>query len=186
MKRLTYTSVVVLLLGASLFSCRSSGHSSDTRESTGSAAVAASNANALGFTAMDLDGKPFDGRTLKGKTILLDFWAVWCKPCLAAFPALKRLNRDFARRNFEVVGMAVYSGTPADVKKVVKEHGVDYRVLVGDEALVKRFGVIGYPSYFLVRPDGTIYKKYVGEVPDLYETIAAALDTVQLQAQPQN
>ena len=126
---------------------------------------------AIDFDAIDLKKQPFHGRSLKGKIVLLDFWAVWCKPCIAAFPTLEKLNKDFKDKNFEVVGVAVYSGGPEDVSKFLKQHELDYKIVVGDADLALRFGVIGYPSYFLVGPDGKVLKKYVGEAKDLYSEV---------------
>ncbi|MFQ5628448.1 MAG: TlpA disulfide reductase family protein [bacterium] len=127
----------------------------------------------IDFTATDLDGKPFDAKSLHGKIVLLDFWAVWCAPCIAAFPTLNRLHKDFKDQNFEVVGIAVYSGKPASVRKFLKKHDLQYQVVVGDADLSGRFNVIGFPTYFLIGPKGRIVKKYVGEVKDLYRDVKA-------------
>ena len=70
----------------------------------------------LRFTATRLDGRPFDAAELEGRAVLLDFWAVWCTPCIAAFPHLGRLQHDFGGRDFQVLGVAVHSGTPDDVR----------------------------------------------------------------------
>ncbi len=126
---------------------------------------------AIDFDAVDLQGQPFKGLSLKGKIVFLDFWAVWCGPCIEAFPALKKLDSDFKDASFEVVGIAVYSGTVEDVTQVVEKYGLDYRIVVGDEDLVERFGVIGVPTYVLIGPDGHIYKKYVGAVKGFYEEL---------------
>ncbi len=126
---------------------------------------------AIDFQAIDLQEKPFNALSLKGKYVLLDFWAVWCAPCIAAFPTLKQLNKDLRANNFEVVGIAAYSGTAKDVSKFVEKHGLDYRVLVGGSDLVERFGVIGYPTYFLISPNGKVHKKYVGEAKNLYSEV---------------
>ncbi|MCI0485332.1 MAG: TlpA family protein disulfide reductase [Blastocatellia bacterium] len=139
---------------------------------------------ALDFKATDLQGKPFDATPLKGRIVLLDFWAVWCPPCLAAMPVLKKLNRDFKSKGFSVVGIAVYSGTAEDIGEIVREHKVDYTVVVGDDDLVERFEVIGYPTYFLIAPDGRIYKKYVGEVEELYNEIASDIAALQKETRP--
>lgn len=127
------------------------------------------------FEATDLESRPFRGLSLKGKTVLLDFWAVWCAPCLKAMPTLSRLHTDFAEQNFQVLGIAAYSGSPADVREFLKEHRLAYPVVVGDEDLVERYGVIGYPTYFLIGPDGTVRKKFFGEVDNLYQAVAAEL-----------
>ena len=127
----------------------------------------------------DLKGSLFDGSSLKGDLVLVDFWAVWCTPCIAAFPVLKQLNTDFNERGFQVVGIAVYSGTREDVREVVNNHKLNYTVVVGDEDLVEAFGVIGIPTYFLFRSDGKLHKKYVGEVKGFYDRIRA--DILELQ-----
>lgn len=128
---------------------------------------------ALDFKTVDLQGEPFDAKSLKGHIVLLDFWAVWCAPCIAAMPVLKKLNDDFKTEKFKVVGIAAYSGTAEDVSEFIRKHKVGYTVVMGDEDLVERFEVIGYPTYFLIAPDGSIYKKYVGEVEGLYNVIAS-------------
>ncbi|MCH7939063.1 MAG: TlpA family protein disulfide reductase [Candidatus Marinimicrobia bacterium] len=133
---------------------------------------------------IDLDGNQFHGSSLEGKIVLLDFWAVWCGPCLAAFPALKRLSQDFNDQNFEVIGIASYSGTRADVQEVVEQYGVGYTIILGEIPLITKFGVIGLPTYFLMGRDGTVAHKYVGEVKDLYERISADIGEILNSAGP--
>ena len=135
-------------------------------------------------SGFDLDGNQFQGSSLEGKIVLLDFWAVWCGPCLAAFPALNRLSQDFKHRNFEIIGIASYSGTRADVQEVVEQYNVGYTIILGEISLIKKFGVIGLPTYFLMGPDGTVARKYVGEVKDLYERITADIGVILNSAEP--
>ncbi len=127
---------------------------------------------AIDFKATDLKGNPFYGRSLEGKIVLLDFWAVWCPPCLKAIPVLGKLHRDFGGEDFHVLGMAVYSGTGEDVSSFIQEHDIEYPMVVGDDDIVEDFGVIGYPTYFVIDPGGNVYKKYVGELEDLYGRVA--------------
>jgi len=127
----------------------------------------------IDFRATTLTGTPFHGSELAGKIVLLDFWAVWCPPCLKAIPTLSRLQRDLESSGFQVLGVASYSGSPEDVAAFVKEHDVHYPMVVGDDDLVERFDVIGYPTYFLIDTEGRIAKKYVGELDDLYDIVAA-------------
>ncbi len=134
---------------------------------------------AIDFQASGLDGQPFEGRSLKGKIVLLDFWAIWCPPCLWAFPELSRLDNDFEDQDFQVLGIAVYSGTVEDIRRAMVDHGATYPTVVGDDDLVERFEVIGYPTYFLISPEGIIYKKYVGEVSNLYERVAADIAAIR-------
>ncbi len=137
------------------------------------------NGKDLDFKATRLDGSPFDARGLKGKIVLLDFWAVWCPPCITAFPKLNRMQRDFKKENFEVLGIAVHSGTRQDVATFVHKYELDYLIVVADEDLVARFGVIGFPTYFLMNQHGIVYKQYVGDSPDLYVEIARDISNLR-------
>ena len=130
---------------------------------------------AVDFQAHDLEGTVFNGLQLKGKIVLLDFWATWCIPCVKAMPTLNRLNKDFDDQGFQVVGIATYSGSGEEISSFIAEHPVNYRMLIGDEELADRFGVIGYPTYILIGPDGTIHKQYMGELADLYKEMATQI-----------
>ena len=135
--------------------------------------------HALDFGAANLDGSSFDASSLDGTIVLLDFWAVWCAPCIAVFPKLNQLEHAFRDQQFSILGIAVYSGTHDDVSSFLEDYEVDYTVVVGEEDLAERFGVIGYPTYFLIAPDGTVYKQYVGVQPELLEEIAADLTALR-------
>ena len=135
--------------------------------------------SAIDFQAADLDGGSFDGLDLKGNIVLLDFWAVWCKPCLDAFPKLYELKADLADEDFQIVSIASYSGTAGDVKQFLQEYPTNYITVVGDEDLVYRYGVIGYPTYFLIDPLGDIYQKYVGDLPGLTDRIKSDVEGLE-------
>jgi len=169
MKKLTFSLISVVLLASTFFVNYCAAQSQEN----GPKQIANSDTSklAIDFQAIDLKGKTFNANSLNGKSVLIDFWAVWCAPCIAAFPTLKKLNQDLKKDNFEVVGVAVYSGTYKDVRQFVAKHNLDYKIVVGDDDMVERFGVIGYPTYFLIGPDGKIHKKYVGEAKNLYSEV---------------
>ncbi len=133
---------------------------------------------AIDFEATTLEGRVFDGSRLKGHVVLLDFWAVWCPPCIAAMPTLSRLDHDLGERGFDVVGIAVYSGEPKDVAQFIEDKETTYTVVVGDEDLTERFEVIGFPTYFLLDVDGSIYKMYVGEMKNMKEELEQDIETL--------
>jgi len=121
--------------------------------------------SAFDFIGTDLSGNIFNGASLEGKTVLLDFWAVWCAPCIAAFPELNRLNTELNSENFEIIGMTMYSGTVEDVEVITDVHSPNFKILMldNDETAI-RYNIIGYPTYYLIEPNGKIYKKYVGKI----------------------
>ncbi len=134
---------------------------------------------AIDFRATRLDGTLFNGSDLEGHVVLLDFWAVWCRPCIEAFPKLNHFARELAEGDVEIIGIAVHSGSPDEVADFLEGHDIQYPVVVAHEDLVYRLDVIGYPTYLLVGPDGAIYKRYVGDLSNLTDRIMR--DVVMLQ-----
>ena len=127
------------------------------------------------FEALDLEGKTFDGNRLEGQVVLLDFWATWCGPCIQAISTLNQLQEEFSEVGLEVVGIAAYSGTRDDVQQFVARHQPHYAIVMGDEDLVERFGVIGYPTYFLIDRQGRIAETYVGEIESILEEVVSKI-----------
>ena len=136
----------------------------------------------IDFVVQDLSGKEFKGSSLLGKTVLLDFWAVWCAPCIAAFPQLNELGTELKDKNFEIIGITLYSGNSEDIQSTLDQHTVDYPIYVGDnDEISQRYRIIGFPTYHLITPKGDVYKKYVGESPDLFDRIKADVELINAE-----
>lgn len=132
----------------------------------------------LDFRATTTAGEPTDARRLAGGWVLLDFWGTWCVPCVAAFPKLQRLQ-DEHPEVLTVVGLAFFSGTGETVASFAAEHDVRYTIWMGEESLIEKFGVIAFPSYFLIDPEGTVVLEIVGESGDLYGEVSALLPAAE-------
>lgn len=115
------------------------------------------------FELPDLDGATVSLAALRGRPVVVDFWATWCTPCEFQIPVLNDLHARYAGR-VEVVGIAVDAGGREVVAPYAAERGIRYRVLLGDEALAQRFGAIGFPTLYVLRADGTIDSTHVGLV----------------------
>jgi peroxiredoxin len=114
-------------------------------------------------TFKNLNGDDIILSRFKGKILLINFWGTWCVPCLQEIPDLVELSHRFKSEGLEVVGIAIDSGRPEDIRKFMSEHGMDYLVLIGELGVVKsRFHVIGFPTSLLIDRDGMIRKRYVG------------------------
>ena len=110
-----------------------------------------------------LDGATVTLSDLKGKVVLINFWGTWCAPCLQEIPELVRLSHQFRQRGLEVLGVAVDSGRPEDIRKFLVDHGMDYRIVIGDLSVVKKqFSIFGFPTSLLVDRQGRLHRRYFG------------------------
>ena len=120
-------------------------------------------------------GKPVSLSDFKGKIVVVDFWATWCPPCVFQVPELNSLyEAHLEAGDLAVVGVSVDVDGVEVVAPWIKEHGVKYPILMGDEDLAKKFGVLGFPTLVLITPSGKIESLHVGliEAKELEELVA--------------
>jgi cytochrome c-type biogenesis protein len=108
-----------------------------------------------------LDGKGFNLSELRGRVVLLNFWATWCIPCRAEIPELNTMHRDLESRGLSVVGVSTSDGANG-VRDFWKDIKQDYTVLLGDKGVEAKFGVPGLPTTFILDREGRIREKIVG------------------------
>lgn len=112
------------------------------------------------FATHTVAGKPLTLKSLRGKVVLLDYWATWCVPCQAATPTLESLHRKFGKQGLAVVGMSVDDARSVGiVKPFMKHFGITYTVTTGPAANGKAEGayhVHGIPSQFLIDKKGIV------------------------------
>lgn len=114
------------------------------------------------FSVKTFDGKPVRLADFKGKVVLLDFWATFCAPCIAALPELQALHAKYEKSGFAVVGLTVDDRTRL-VEKATREAGVRYPILQATPAVWNGYRVNALPSLVLVGRDGRIVRRFGGE-----------------------
>lgn len=108
------------------------------------------------FQLIGYDGQPVNLADLRGKVVLLNFWASWCLPCAAEAAELEAIWRDYQHRGLVVVGVA-YTDTDAAAKAYLARHGVSYPNAPDRQARVSRdYHVSGVPETFLLDRAGRI------------------------------
>lgn len=113
---------------------------------------------------MTLDGKPFDLAAQRGKWVIVNYWATWCVPCIKEMPDISRFVAS--HKNVAAIGLAFDDSPPADIKAFIVAHPVSYPIAqVTLDKPVKDFDEPrGLPTTWLIRPDGTVAKPFVGPV----------------------
>ena len=115
------------------------------------------------FTRTDFDGRRMTLNSLRGKVVLLNFWATWCGPCQAELPRFAEWQRRYAAQGLEVVAVSMDDG-PAAPRALVRKLKPGFAVLLGDDKLGELYGgILGLPVSFLIARDGTVVSRIEGE-----------------------
>ena len=124
------------------------------------------------FTLLDSNGAKVTLASLKGKVVLLNFWATWCGPCQVEIPWFIEFNKTYKARGLAVVGISMDEDGWKSVKPYLAAKKIDYPIVVGTEDVAKAYGgVDSLPSTFIIDRDGKIAFSHSGLVgKDTYET----------------
>jgi cytochrome c biogenesis protein CcmG/thiol:disulfide interchange protein DsbE len=160
--------LAIALLGAALAGC-------DPPFDPPPAAAATVREPAPEFTLESLDGSQVSLASLRGKPVLVDFWATWCGPCEDTIPVLVEFQRKYTGR-VHVLGVSVDWERDA-VAPYAREIGMNYPVLYGDEGLAIDYGAPGFPTLYVIDAQGQIASAHVGvmTLPELEASVAPLL-----------
>ena len=109
------------------------------------------------FSLKNRNNKDVSLSSLKGKYVLIDFWAYWCKPCIASFPHLEKLLKKYKKENFEILGI---SSDPNNEKwiKALNQHKPSWIQVIDskDKEVSKQFNVAKLPTTFLIDKENKV------------------------------
>jgi thiol-disulfide isomerase/thioredoxin len=114
------------------------------------------------FTASDLDGRPVSTAALRGKVVIVNFWATWCPPCREEIPDLVALQAKY-KDSLQIIGVSQDSGSIDDVRRFTVEHRMNYPTVMTTAEIEKLFpGVYALPTSFILDREGKLAQKHVG------------------------
>jgi peroxiredoxin len=115
------------------------------------------------FTLKDLKGNTVTLSALKGKVVLLNFWATWCPPCVAEMPQLNKLYKKLGPRGLHIVAVST-DNSIGYVKDFVSKNAIDFTVLYDERRTTTRsYKVFSMPTTFLIDKNGFIVEKFFGD-----------------------
>jgi thiol-disulfide isomerase/thioredoxin len=110
-----------------------------------------------------LKNVPLKLSDLKGKVVLLNFWATWCPPCREEIPSMMKLNSAMAGKPFQMVAVSIDEGGVPAIEAFFKESGFNLPTYTDpDGKAVKTYGVTGVPETFIIDKNGILMKKVIG------------------------
>src|SRR5580658_4304010 len=134
------------------------------------------------FLAHDLDGQIVSTAALKGKVVLVNFWATWCPPCREEIPQLVKLQTTY-KDQLQIIGVSEDDDVPPEaVRNFARNMHVNYPIVIVSRELEKEFGGIpALPTSFVVNKEGGVVQKHVGLFPgEVYDHEIRALLGMQV------
>lgn len=117
-------------------------------------------------TFQTIDNRKIDLQSLRGRPVLVTFWATTCSSCMQEMPHLISLYNEYKNKGLEIIGVAMPYDIPSHIVQLINERNVPYPIALDvDSSITSAFGdVMLTPTSFLIAPDGTIVKQKIGEM----------------------
>lgn len=128
------------------------------------------------FSLHDMQGRQVRLSDLRGKVVIVNFWATWCPPCRAEMPSMETLYQTFKEDDLVLLALNVEEDGRELVENFLRESPYSFPILLDSEAEVQqRYGVFQFPESFIIDRNGVVVKKVIGAVHwmngDLYRLL---------------
>ncbi len=152
--------LAVLVLFAALFVA---GYVVKARKGTGGNKIIMQGDRAPEFRLQSTDGRSVGLSDLRGKVVMVHFWATWCAPCVEELPTLAKLHQDLMGADFEMLAVSVDEGGAEAVTAFMKQNNLNVPVLLDpDRATASRYGTYKFPETYIVDREGVVRYKVIG------------------------
>lgn len=162
--------VLLVIVVFTLFSCQSGNKTT----------VPVVGNKAPEFSIKDINGRKIDINSLKGKVVLIEFWATWCPPCRRSIPEMETLYERFLDKDFALIAISLDEGSNAveTVKNFAMEYNMTYPIAVDTGEVSKLYQVTSIPTIFLIDKSQKIVKRYMGFSPGLGEELSRQIEAL--------
>ena len=161
MRRLLLIVVVLSLVGGSIYL----GGASNSRPDYEPVKPVEIGDMAPDFKLQDNNGNMVTLSDLRGKVVMVNFWATWCPPCRAEMPSMEKLNNAMAGDDFVMLAINIEENGRSAVAEFLKRTPHTFPILYDEKAVVqKQYGVYKFPESFVIRKDGIIDDKVIGAI----------------------
>ncbi|MBW2519461.1 MAG: TlpA family protein disulfide reductase [Deltaproteobacteria bacterium] len=133
------------------------------------------------FALQDTMGQRYRLSDLRGKVVMVNFWATWCPPCRAEMPSMEKLYETLKDDNFVMLAINIEENGRQTVPQYLQKSPHSFPVLYDDQGVVQKlYGVFKFPESFVIRKDGIIDDKVIGAIDWAHpETIAYFKDLLK-------
>lgn len=171
MKRKGIILFIILALGVALFSFILGGKEEQPARKKAIAGLPAPD-----FALKDSSGQMWQLSDLRGKVVLVNFWATWCDTCKEENPSLQRfIDSEKGNPNLAIVTI-LYSDSPSNAFEYMKRNNLSFKVLLDDGKTSYEYGLTGVPETFLISKKGLLKSKFIGPVNWDTPEVKAAID----------
>ena len=152
--------------GALLCGMLTAGCGAEREAAGGSLASPRIGAPAPAYSALSIDGDTVSLAGERGRVVLLNVWATWCRPCREELPVLQALHEAHAPEGLEIIGVSVdAAGDERKIREFLREFGITYRIWRDPgERVASTFFTIGVPATYLIGRDGMLLWRHLGPI----------------------